>query len=128
MHRRASTATTDISSRHQEYHPHPHHHQPVFIPGSLHPQDSDHQNLAMSAPANMGFEYGGGGGGYPTQNHIPNGVSLENGSTSSTTNSTNNMARSFEDDYTAQMKYMIIIYIKMRKYKITLFFLCIVCN
>ncbi|KAI9344442.1 hypothetical protein BD770DRAFT_414214 [Pilaira anomala] len=114
MHRRSSTATTDISTRHQEYH-HPHHHQPVFIPGSLHHQDSNHnnnQNLAMSAPANMGYEYGGGGGGgYPTQNHIPNGVSLENGSTGST----NNMARSFEDDYTAQMNMQLMMEKRRRR-------------
>jgi hypothetical protein len=91
VHRRSSTATDatlqSIQGRHpqqQEYN------QPVFIPGSS--LDSAH-SLAMSAPANINYEYG-----YPA---TVSGLPLENGSVPG---STGNTARSFEDDYTVQMK------------------------
>lgn len=107
IHRRSSTATDttlqSLQGRNHHSNQHHQHHQqqqqqdaslygnqPVFIPGSS--LDSA-QSLAMSAPANMGYEYG-----YPANN-----VPLDNGSTGSANNSTN-MARSFEDDYTVQMK------------------------
>lgn len=62
----------------------------------------------MSAPANMGYEYG-----YPGNNNmnnnsnapVNNGVAVENGSNNgSIPGSNSNTARSFEDDYTVQMK------------------------
>lgn len=77
--RRSSTATdaTLQSMGRQDY-------NPVFMPGSL---DSAH-SLAMSAPS--GYEYG-----YPPPSGTTGNVTVEP-STST--------ARSFEDDYTVQMK------------------------
>lgn len=74
--------------------------QPVFIPGnSFEPAHS----LAMSAPANMGYDYDYAAG---NANHaqIVNGVPLDTGSVHNSNNNNANTARSFEDDYTAQMK------------------------
>ncbi|KAI9261288.1 hypothetical protein EDC94DRAFT_609741 [Helicostylum pulchrum] len=121
IHRRSSTATdtTLQSLQGRNHHPNQQHqhqqqqqqqqqqeaslygNQPVFIPGSS--LDST-QSLAMSAPANIGYEYG-----YPANN-----VPLDNGSTGSANNSTN-MARSFEDDYTVQMNMQLMMEKRRRR-------------
>lgn len=75
----------------------------MYIPGnSFEPAHS----LAMSAPANMGYEYDYAAG---NANHaqVVNGVPLDTGSVHNSvpgSNNNTNTARSFEDDYTAQMK------------------------
>jgi hypothetical protein len=117
IHRRSSVATdatahSSIQGRlSQQYNNNnSSQHQPVFIPGSS--LDSAH-SLAMSAPANMGYDYG-----YPNTNTSNNnnnvtaagvggGMPMENGSNSSipgSASNSNSLARSFEDDYTVQMK------------------------
>lgn len=104
-HRRSSVATDATLQSIQGRHPQQHRdsgynaqQQPVYIPGnSFEPAHS----LAMSAPANMGYEYD-----YTGNNpQVVNGVPVETASVhSSVPGSNNNTARSFEDDYTAQMK------------------------
>lgn len=95
IHRRSSAAT-DISIQNSHYQ-HSNNQQPVFIPGtSLDSTSAAAHSLAMSAPADMGYEYAS----FSQQQTIP---SIENVSTSNTSAS-NSLAKSFEDDYTVQMK------------------------
>jgi hypothetical protein len=96
IHRRSSTAT-DISIQNNHYQHH-NHQQPVFIPGtSLDSSSAAAHSLAMSAPANMGYEY------TSFSQHAQAIPSIENVSATNTSTS-NSLARSFEDDYTVQMK------------------------
>jgi hypothetical protein len=94
IHRRSSTAT-DISIQNSHYQ----NQQPVFIPGtSLDSTSAAAHSLAMSAPANMGYEY------TSFSQHAQTIPSIENGISASHTSASNSLARSFEDDYTVQMK------------------------
>jgi hypothetical protein len=101
IHRRSSVATdaTAYSLKYpsnQEYQTQEQQ-QPVFIPGSS--LDSAH-SLAMSAPANTGYDYGSV---YPTAT-TSTGIhqQLENNSNAGSTSTS--LAKSFEEDYTVQMK------------------------
>lgn len=115
IHRRSSVATdatayslkypSQPQPQQQEYHPQQQQQQqqPMFIPSSS--LESNH-SLAMSAPANMGYDYNNNSV-YPTAT-TSTGLQMENnGSNSSIPGSAGNstsMARSFEEDYTVQMK------------------------
>lgn len=124
-HRRSSVATDATLQSFQGRHPHPQagqHHdsaynaqqQPMYIPGnSFEPAHS----LAMSAPANMGYEYDYAAG---NANHaqVVNGVPLDTGSVHNSvpgSNNNTNTARSFEDDYTAQMNMQLMMEKRRRR-------------
>ncbi|KAI8086966.1 Myc-type, basic helix-loop-helix domain-containing protein [Gilbertella persicaria] len=93
IHRRSSAAT-DVSLQNN---------QPVFVSGSSF--DSTH-SLAMSAPANMGYEYTYN----PLEIH-----GNHHGNTTSNQSGGHGLAKSYEDDYTAQLNMQIMMEKRRRR-------------
>lgn len=89
IHRRSSSNMTDLSHGRQDVVLNNNNHHPVFMPSSS--LESTH-SLAMSAPANMGYDFAFQPTTTTSTGHIPS------------SSSNNSIPRSFEDDYAAQMK------------------------
>ncbi|KAI9475858.1 MAG: hypothetical protein EXX96DRAFT_484936 [Benjaminiella poitrasii] len=122
IHHRRSSGATDISSSLQSNTAASNHHQPVFIPGSNNHFDSTGHSLAMSAPANMGYDYYYEQHQHPfsphQMNQSSNNSNIPATSTSPTVktdNDNSSLARSFEDDYTMQMNMQLIMEKRRRR-------------
>ncbi|KAG1465887.1 hypothetical protein G6F46_001608 [Rhizopus delemar] len=103
IHRKSSSNLTDISHSRQEVifnHHSSNNHQPIFMPSSS--LDSTH-SLAMSAPANMGYDLGF----HPTSTAGTGNIPSSSSNTSIT--------KSFEDDYAAQMNMQLMMEKRRRR-------------
>ncbi|KAI8368869.1 hypothetical protein EDC96DRAFT_128329 [Choanephora cucurbitarum] len=96
IHRRSSNAT-DISLQHNGHPTQP----PLFVPGSSF--ESTH-SLAMSAPANMGYEY----------NYHQHPLGLET-TPNNAGDTSHGLAKSYEDDYTAQLNMQMMMEKRRRR-------------
>ncbi|CEI98771.1 Putative HLH-domain-containing protein [Rhizopus microsporus] len=100
IHRRSSSNMTDLSHGRQDVVFNNNNHHPVFMPSSS--LESTH-SLAMSAPANVGYDFAFQPTTTTSTGHIPS------------SSSNNSIPRSFEDDYAAQMNMQIMMEKRRRR-------------